>query len=549
MSTGPVSATTSRKGDAVRCPAACRPTGACRNGCALRADGIVEVFSGKVEIGQGILTARGADRGRRARRRSRRACAWCPASTAASPNEGVTSGSLSVEHSGSALRYACAEARAIYLDCRGAAAGRRRRQPGGARTARSSGRAICAPATGSWPTTPARARCDRQRRAQACGGAAVRRHGGCRALDIPDKVFGASALHPDLVLPGMLAGARARARRRRARSSTGAGRDAAAKPCRASSPSCATAASRAWWRKPRKRRRRPWRSCARLRRGATGEALPDEAQARAWIKSQPVETTTDRCDARRRCRHGVARTLRRAVHAPLRGACARWRPPAPWPSGRTARLHIWSHSQGVYNLRADLALVFELPPESIVVEHVEGAGCYGQNGADDVALEAVLLARAAPGRPVQPAVVARGRDGLGAVRRRAWPSTSKPISTRKAKSSAGGTTCGATATSRGPAAPRRRRCSPPGNWPSRSRAAWPSIRRWPAAAASERNAMPLYDFPAWTITNHRLLTMPIRDIVAADARGIRQRVRHRIRSWTSWPPSAARTRWPSACAT
>src|SRR5262249_45136792 len=27
---------------------------------------------------------------------------------------------------------------------------------------------------------------------------------------------------------------------------------------------------------------------------------------------------------------------------------------------------------------------------------------------------------------------------------------------------------------------------------------------------SERNATPLYDFPAWRITNHRLLTMPIR---------------------------------------
>ena len=40
-------------------------------------------------------------------------------------------------------------------------------------------------------------------------------------------------------------------------------------------------------------------------------------------------------------------------------------------------------------------------PSSIVVEHVEGAGCYGQNGADDVALEAALLARARQGRPVR----------------------------------------------------------------------------------------------------------------------------------------------------
>ncbi len=37
------------------------------------------------------------------------------ATTAASPNEGVTSGSLSMQHSGRALRHACAEIRQIFL--------------------------------------------------------------------------------------------------------------------------------------------------------------------------------------------------------------------------------------------------------------------------------------------------------------------------------------------------------------------------------------------------------------------------------------------------
>src|SRR3977135_4110972 len=32
---------------------------------------------------------------------------------------------------------------------------------------------------------------------------------------------------------------------------------------------------------------------------------------------------------------------------------------------------------------------------------MEGAGCYGHNAADDVALDAVLLAKAAAGRPVR----------------------------------------------------------------------------------------------------------------------------------------------------
>jgi CO/xanthine dehydrogenase Mo-binding subunit len=39
--------------------------------------------------------------------------------------------------------------------------------------------------------------------------------------------------------------------------------------------------------------------------------------------------------------------------------------------------------------------------KDIVVTHAEGAGCYGHNGADDVALDAALLARAAKGRPVK----------------------------------------------------------------------------------------------------------------------------------------------------
>src|SRR5262245_6319507 len=81
----------------------------------LTADGIVEVHSGKVEIGQGILTAIAqivADELDVDLARVR----MVAANTAMSPNEGFTSGSLSIEHSGSALRYACAEARAIYLE-------------------------------------------------------------------------------------------------------------------------------------------------------------------------------------------------------------------------------------------------------------------------------------------------------------------------------------------------------------------------------------------------------------------------------------------------
>ena len=78
------------------------------------ADGYVEVFSGKVEIGQGILTAL-AQIAAEELDVSLAQVRMVRASTAVSPDEAMTSGSLSVQDSGTALRHACAEARAIHL--------------------------------------------------------------------------------------------------------------------------------------------------------------------------------------------------------------------------------------------------------------------------------------------------------------------------------------------------------------------------------------------------------------------------------------------------
>lgn len=64
------------------------------------------------------------------------------------------------------------------------------------------------------------------------------------------------------------------------------------------------------------------------------------------------------------------------------------------------QLKIWCHSQGVYPLRASTAEFFEMNPEDVIIEHVPGAGCYGHNGADDVALDAALVARAIPETPI-----------------------------------------------------------------------------------------------------------------------------------------------------
>jgi CO/xanthine dehydrogenase Mo-binding subunit len=64
------------------------------------------------------------------------------------------------------------------------------------------------------------------------------------------------------------------------------------------------------------------------------------------------------------------------------------------------KLTIWSHSQGIYVLRGALSEALGMDAESLHIIHVPGSGCYGHNGADDVAVDAALVARAIPGTPV-----------------------------------------------------------------------------------------------------------------------------------------------------
>ncbi|MBO0765858.1 MAG: xanthine dehydrogenase family protein molybdopterin-binding subunit, partial [Hyphomicrobiaceae bacterium] len=82
------------------------------------------------------------------------------------------------------------------------------------------------------------------------------------------------------------------------------------------------------------------------------------------------------------------------AHASIGASCAL----AEWRNGR---LTVWSHTQGPFPLRADLAKALKVAPDVIRVIHAQGSGCYGHNGADDVALDAALLARAVPDRPVR----------------------------------------------------------------------------------------------------------------------------------------------------
>ncbi|MEK9812146.1 MAG: molybdopterin cofactor-binding domain-containing protein [Bordetella sp.] len=64
-------------------------------------------------------------------------------------------------------------------------------------------------------------------------------------------------------------------------------------------------------------------------------------------------------------------------------------------------LKVWSHAQGPFPLRDAIATVLDMPKEDVTVQHVSGAGCYGHNGADDAAMDAAFLAHSFPDTPVK----------------------------------------------------------------------------------------------------------------------------------------------------
>jgi CO/xanthine dehydrogenase Mo-binding subunit len=68
---------------------------------------------------------------------------------------------------------------------------------------------------------------------------------------------------------------------------------------------------------------------------------------------------------------------------------------------KDGHMTVWSHTQGAFPLRADLARVLGMQTAQVDVVHTPGSGCYGHNGADDVALDAALVARAVPGKAVK----------------------------------------------------------------------------------------------------------------------------------------------------
>jgi nicotinate dehydrogenase subunit B len=111
-------------------------------------------------------------------------------------------------------------------------------------------------------------------------------------------------------------------------------------------------------------------------------------QEAAWLKGQPAE-------ARRIGAPEPTTPPKNVVHFTISRpyiAHASMAPSCALAEFKDGHLTVWSHGQGMHPLRKNLAPVLGLPIEAITARHLHGAGCYGHNGADDVALDAALIA-------------------------------------------------------------------------------------------------------------------------------------------------------------
>ena len=472
-------------------------------------DGIVEVRSGKVELGQGVLTALAqivaeeldVDLAR---------VRMTAAATGVSPNEGYTAGSLSIQHSGAALRMAAAEARAVHLDV----AAQRWQVSADLLTVTDG--VVTGPVGRSatyWELTSEGLLHRRVTGAAPTKAAADRRIVGTRVprLDLPDKLAGRPRFAHDLVLPGMVYGRVVRPPSRAAALQiVDATRTLAL-------PGVVTVVRDGDFLGVVAEREEVALAAAdRLRADATWEeraTLPDESDLPTFLTAAPAVSTVvvdtggaEPDPVRGNGFHEVRYDRPYLAHASMGPSTATARVTA---SGDEQVLEVWTHSQGVYLLRRELARALGLAEDRVRVQHVAGAGCYGHNGADDVALDAALLALAVPGRPVQvvwsrpdelgwapfgPAAVVRIAaevDGDGAVRTWRHDVWGNGHVTRPGFSDAVALL----------AASHRRGGAP-----------IPAAGEPPLAngGGSSRNAVPGYAFPRHRVVNHLLSVMPLR---------------------------------------
>ena len=294
------------------------------------------ISPGKVEIGQGIVTALAqiaadeldVDIGR---------VQMVRASTAGSPNEGITSGSLSVQQSGRAIRHACAQIRRIFLDAASDRLGV------GIDALDVEDGTISGPgnvSTSYWELA-AEVSLDRDATPGATPKSSTQRTlagKSIQRMDIPDKVFAHPRFIHDFALPGMLHGRVLRPELSAARLVT-----LSEDHARAVAGLVAIVRDGNFAGVVSETEDGAENALRALRKDAawsSGETLPDEERLAEWLKAQPSEPTvidTKTASGKRAKVRTIGRQYTRPylAHASIAPSCAI----AQWTGGRAQAAH------------------------------------------------------------------------------------------------------------------------------------------------------------------------------------------------------------------
>lgn len=357
---------------------------------AIERNGRITVRTGKVELGQGSVTAIAAIAAGELGVRLDQ-IEIVAGDTRSSPNEGYTAGSLSIEHGGQAMRWASAAVRVLFAEAAAAALGV------------SADELIVA--DGVFTTPGRNAGVDYWALAQSVDlvrsvtdlpapamTGAVADAGALKRLDLPGKLTGPGFIH-DMSLTHMHFG-------RVLRPPHPTARLAAFDPASVAAMSGVRAVviDGSFIGIVATRDEDALKAVAKAGKIAKWQRqieLPDDAPGNPWLDALPatdIELLNEADDATPAQTHRAIYSRPYLAHASIGPACA----VAQWDE---ERLSVWSHTQGIFQLRAAMARALGIDEGHIEIAHRPGAGCYGHNGADDVALDAALMARAA-GVPV-----------------------------------------------------------------------------------------------------------------------------------------------------
>jgi len=465
----------------------------------INADGTVSVTPGKVEIGQGILTALVQMTAEELDIDVSR-IRLLPATTAVSPNEGITSGSRSIQESGLALRHAAAEARGLLLERAAKKLGVTLEQltvKDGVVTARSGGSVTY------WELAEA----DLLAR-EATFDVVAKGHEehevvgtSLARLDIPNKLTGKPSYVQDMALPGLLHGRVSRPPGPRSRLKSLDVKEIEKMP-----GVVAVVRDGSFLGVVAEREEqaiRAERRMARIAEWTQGDDLPANDPRHLLTLKAESEVISEKGDPAFKGARQISAEYTKPyiAHASLAPSCAI----AQWEG---KKVKVWSHSQGIFPLRADMAQALNMPEADIIITHAEGAGCYGHNAADDVSFDAVLLARAVPGKPVR--LQWMREDEFG------WEPFSSPMVLRM---NAALDDKGSIVNWSHELWSHAHSTRPGGKGGVNLLGAWHLETPVPAAVpgnpplpggGSHRNAIPLYDFPNQKVTNNLIRQSPLR---------------------------------------